>query len=374
MDTTFKGFLREDGSVGTRNYIGVISSVICSSVVTRAIADAVPMAVPITHTNGCGQLGEDFLVTKNMLSGISRNSNIYGALLVGLGCETNQVSNLLKTIPHTKPIEGFTIQELAGGKNTVERGVSIAKKWSNEANAIDRETFSLSQLKVGVITKGLDGEALQTLQPVIGKVVDLLLANGATVLWGLNNSLEPAGKELAQKVSDPILKEALTGLSKSLARRRWDEEKEHLPVDYSEESHHQAIEEAKLLGNHDIKDLLYYNERPEKAGLYLIKSSDNIVETLSNFVSAGCNLSLVIAKEEVLTGSSVIPSMIVTASTATVEEGAHHGFIDFEVDPDGKDQAQALYKKLLQISSGEKTKLEEYELGDFAIPHVGTTF
>lgn len=370
----FKGFLREDGSVGTRNYIGVISSVICSSVVTRAIADAVPIAIPITHTNGCGQLGEDFLVTKNMLSGISRNANIYGAILVGLGCETNQVSNLLKTIPHTKPIEGFTIQELAGGKNTVERGVSIAKEWSNKADSLARKDFPLSELRVGVITKDLDEATLLTLQPVISEVINLLLNNGATVLWGLNNSLEPAGEELAQKVSDPILKETLIELSKSLARRRWDEEKEHSPVDYSADSRQQAIEESKLLGSHKIQDLLYYNERPEKSGLYLIKSSDNIVETLSNFVSAGCNLSLVIAKEEVLTGSSVIPSMIVTASTTTVEEGAYHGFVDFEVSLDEEDQAQALYKKLLQISSGEKTKLEEYELGDFAIPHVGTTF
>ncbi len=79
MSYTFKGFPREDGSVGTRNYIGVVSSVICSSTVVRDIAEKIPSAVPFIHGNGCAQIGDDFQLTKNVLMGVTKNPNLYSS-------------------------------------------------------------------------------------------------------------------------------------------------------------------------------------------------------------------------------------------------------------------------------------------------------
>src|SRR5699024_4621985 len=114
---------RDDGKVGTRNFVGIVSSVICSSAVVREISERVSGTIPIVHGNGCAQLGDDFKLTKNMLIGMSSSPNIHSALLVGLGCETNQVGGLLRNIPKVKPIEGIGIQQLAGGTNTIEKGV-----------------------------------------------------------------------------------------------------------------------------------------------------------------------------------------------------------------------------------------------------------
>ena len=206
MTDTFLGYLRSDGSAGTRNHIGIISSVICSSVVTNEIADKVSGSIPIVHANGCAQLGDDFQVTKNMLSGAAENPNFYGALLVGLGCETNQVAGLLKSIPKTKPIQGFSIQQMAGGRNTIERGVSIADGWSKEAQEEERKELPVSHLKIGIVTEDIDEASLQTVSPVVSGFLDLLIENGATVVFGLTKTLEPAGDLIADKASNPKLK------------------------------------------------------------------------------------------------------------------------------------------------------------------------
>ena len=372
MTDTFWGYLRSDGSVGTRNHIGIISSVICSSVVTNEIADKVSGSIPIVHANGCAQLGDDFQVTKNMLSGAAENPNFYGALLVGLGCETNQVAGLLKSIPKTKPIEGFSIQQMAGGRNTIERGVSIADGWSREAQEEERKELPVSHLKIGIVTEDIDEASLQTVSPVVSGFLNLLIENGATVVFGLTKTLEPAGDLIADKASNPKLKSELRYLGEALSRRRWDEAKQYDRIRFSEENLKMAKREAQLLGNNEIQSLLNYNEKPERAGLHLIKVSGSIVETLSNFASVGCNISLIISKRGVLTSSNILPCITVVPDNA---DGHPHEFVDYGImEGEIEQQVTSLYNKLLSVSSGQLTKLEEYELGEFAIPHIGTTF
>lgn len=372
MAHTFRGYLRSDGSAGTRNHIGIISSVICSSVVTNEIADKVPGSVPIVHANGCAQLGDDFQVTKNMLSGAAENPNFYGALLVGLGCETNQVAGLLKSIPKTKPIEGFSIQQMAGGSNTIERGVTIAGSWSKEAQEEERKELPTSLLQVGIVTEDIDEASLQAAHSIVSGFLDLLVKNGATVVFGLTKTLEPAGDVIAEKVNHPQLRSHLTHLGEALSRRRWEEAKQYDRTSFSEEDRRIAKLEAQLLGNNEVQSLLDYNEQPKGSGLHLIETSGSIVETLSNFASVGCNISLIISKRGILTSSNILPCITVVPEN---EDGISNEFVDYEITTgETEQQVTSLFHKLLSISSGDLTKLEEYELGEFAIPHIGTTF
>lgn len=372
MAHAFRGYLRSDGSAGTRNHIGIISSVICSSVVTNEIAEQVPGSVPIVHANGCAQLGDDFQVTKNMLSGAAGNPNFYGSLIVGLGCETNQVAGLLKAIPKTKPIEGFSIQQMAGGKNTIERGVSIAGNWAQNALEEERAELPLSLLTVGIVTEDIDESALQTMGPIVSGIVDLLLNEGATVVCGLTKTLEPAGSEILTKRDNMELRNRLNTVGESLNRRRWEEAKQYDGTRFTDENRKLAKLEAGLLGGNEVRSLLGYNEKPAESGLHLIKASGSIVETLSNFASVGCTLSIIISKRGILTSSNIFPCITVVPKS---DNEAANEFADFEVSiHDAEPQVLSLFNKLKAVSSGEFTKLEEYELGEFAIPHTGTTF
>lgn len=373
MTYTFKGFPRSDGSIGIRNHIGIISTVICSSVVTDEIANQVPDSVSIVHTNGCAQLGDDFQVTKNMLSGVAENPNIYGALLVGLGCETNQVGGLLSNIPKIKPIEGFSIQQMEGGENTITKGVSIGKSWANEAKRLKRKDQPLSDLKIGLITEDIDETSLKAVTPVISGLINLLNKNGATIIYGITNTLEPAADLISENAINSVLSDKIKHLGENLKRERWeDTKKQYKDIEFSEYIKNKAEMQTLLLGENKIQSLLNYNEKPLNSGLHLIKASSSIVETLSNFASIGCHISLTISKREVLTSSNLLPCLTVVPKN---KDSTTNQFVDYEVTQENTDdQVNSLIDKIISISSGELTKLEEYELGEFAIPHVGTTF
>lgn len=375
MNFTFKGYVRNDGTAGTRNYVGIVPSVICSSTVVKKISDQIPTTVPFTHANGCAQLGDDLKLTKNMLRGVSLNPNLYATLLVGLGCETNQIGGLMKQIPKTKPIKSVQIQQLAGGKNTIEKGAEIVKKWSEEAKQLKREDLPLSQLTIGIINIDLEVEDFKTLGPVLGETVDSLINKNAKVVIGLSETLEPAGGPLADRTDDNLAKRKLIDMSTGLQRLRWGTNPSKTVTDkqlFSEEQTDRAILEAQITGTESIKGLLSYGEIPQENGLYLMNTTNNVVESLSKMTSSGCNIILLLSNRGILTGASSVPSMLITPDQ---NSEIFNDLIDHRVKRnDVVNQSKKLMNKLLSIASGEQTNLEKLELGEFSIPHVGTTY
>ena len=374
MNYSFEGYSRDDGSAGTRNYVGIISSVICSSAVVREISEKAQGSIPFVHSNGCSQIGDDLALTKNMIVGVASNPNLNSALLVGLGCETNQVSGLLKSIPKIKPIKGIGIQQLSGGTNTVQKGVAIAEDWIEKASKQQRVTLPLSALTVGIINTNLEPEYLNEVASTIGLVVDNLVDHNVNVIMGLSKTLEPAGIELAKRVVDVKEKEKLTLLSGGLQRRRWDKT-ENGTMSFSEFSDSQtnlAMLESKMTGTKRINSILSYGELPKDNGLHLMSVSSNLVESLSKMASSGCGIVLVVSSRGVLTGSVALPCMTLTPNSVenAFDELSDYKFMKDEVN----NHEEKIITALLEICSGKKTKLEELELGEFSIPHLGTTF
>lgn len=373
MAYQFEGYLRSDGTVGTRNYIGVVCSVICSSRVTKEIAENVNDAVPLVHSNGCAQLGDDFTVTKNMLVGMASNPNLYAALLVGLGCETNQISGLLRSIPKNKPLEGIGIQYLAGGKNTINKGMQIAEEWSKKVER-KRRIFSITSLSVGVIALDLEDEKLNKVTSIIGKTVDILVENDATVLMGLTETLAPAYLELSKRTDNDEVKNKFLSLKDRLDRKQWKEAytSKNIRNSYSKKEKARASLELALTGNSKVHNFLYYSEKPAGNGLYFTKASNNLTETLSGMASSGCNIAIVISSRGILTGSLILPCLTVHSSSSTEY---FKDLIDYRLtEEEAEVQAEKIIETLLQVGSGQQTSLEKYDLGEFSIPHVGTTF
>ncbi|MER2089753.1 MAG: UxaA family hydrolase [Sporosarcina sp.] len=374
MAYTFEGYLRKDGTAGTRNYIGVVSSVVCSSVIANEISERFPKAIPFVHANGCAQLGDDFQLTKNMLVGVASNPNLHSALLVGLGCETNQVSGLLHSIPKTKPVKGIGIQQMAGGENTVNKGVEIVGKWSNEVDKEKRVRLPLSNLTVGIVTVDVDTDTLRKVTPVVSGLIDRLIQNDATVVTGLTETLEPAGTLMAERTGNEETANRLRKLSVGVERKQWKEIKKELSTSlvFTEVEKSFATLESELTGSNPIISLLDYNEKPKSKGLHLSLATTNIVETFSTMASSGCNIVLVISSRGILTGSIALPCMTVSPENTN---GAFDELTDFIVtEESANDQVEKLMEELIAISSGKQTSLEKFELGEFSIPHIGTTF
>ena len=195
---TFEGFTRADGRVGTRNYLAVLSSVNCSATVARYIADSfrdedvkaefpnVDGVVSLTHSTGCGQniKGEGLSLLRSVMAGYATHPNVSGAVLVGLGCEVNQVADLMNTqgLATGPGLQAMTIQDSGGTKATVERGIAMLKEMLPEANKATRSTVPASHLTLGLECGGSDAYSGITANPSLGAAADLLVRNGGTAI------------------------------------------------------------------------------------------------------------------------------------------------------------------------------------------------
>ncbi|HVG48312.1 MAG TPA: altronate dehydratase family protein, partial [Rubellimicrobium sp.] len=195
---TFDGFRRADGQVGTRNYLGVITSVNCSGSVARFIAEAcerepwfrdnpaIDGVVPIVHGTGCGMSGKDegYETLFRTLQGYSRNPNFAGILLVGLGCEVMQVPDLIGKgrMRGDGAFRYMTIQQTGGTRRTVEKGVAILREMAETAARAVREPVGLEHLVIGMQCGGSDGYSGITANPALGAASDLLVAHGGTTI------------------------------------------------------------------------------------------------------------------------------------------------------------------------------------------------
>jgi altronate hydrolase len=194
---SFKGIVRSDGRVATRNYIGVLSTVNCSATVAHGIADAfkgealkqfpnVDGVVALTHGSGCGMdvQGESMKVLRRTLGGYARHANFAGVLIVGLGCEANQISALLgaEHLQEGALLRTFSIQDTGGTARTVARGVAMVKEMLPLANKVSRETVPAGHLTLGLQCGGSDGYSGITANPALGAAVDLLVRHGGTAI------------------------------------------------------------------------------------------------------------------------------------------------------------------------------------------------
>ena len=215
----FMGYHRADGSVGTRNYLGILTSVNCSGSVARFIAEAVEKqgwldefenvdgVVPIVHGTGCGMSGSDegYDTLFRTLQGYARNPNFAGILLLGLGCEVMQVPDLVGRgrMRSDGNFRYMTIQQSGGTRKTIERGVAQLKEMAAEANKVTRAPAGLEHLVIGMQCGGSDGYSGITANPALGAASDLLVAHGGTTILSETSEIYGAEHLLTRRAVTP---------------------------------------------------------------------------------------------------------------------------------------------------------------------------
>ncbi len=237
----FMGIVRRDGpnagKVATRNYIGILSTVNCSATVAHGIADAFthgPLAaelarfanvdgvVALTHGSGCGMdtHGEGMQVLRRTLAGYARHPNFAGVLVVGLGCEANQISSLFgaENLQETPLLRTFTIQDTGGTRKTIQKGIELITEMLPHANDVQREPVPASHITVGLQCGGSDGYSGITANPALGAAVDLLVRHGGTAILSETPEIYGAEHLLTRRAVSRDVGEKL------VARIRWWEE------------------------------------------------------------------------------------------------------------------------------------------------------
>ena len=205
------GYHRPDGSVGIRNHVLVLSTIVCANEIVDRIFRAVEGTVPVVHQHGCGQLGVDFEQTKRTIIGFGLNPNVAGVVVVGLGCEKLEAAKVATEIAKSgKPVKTIIIQEEGGTSRAVAKGISLAQAMVQQASLIKQAPITMGDLMLGLECGGSDTTSGLAANPAVGVASDLLLADGGTVI--LSETAEIIGAEhlLARRaVSEKVARELL---------------------------------------------------------------------------------------------------------------------------------------------------------------------
>jgi arabinonate dehydratase len=387
---TFDGIVRPDGRVGTRNYVAVLSSVNCSATVVKRIAaqfsapgalDAHPGVdgvIAITHGSGCGlsRDGEGLAVLRRTLTGYARHPNLAAVLVVGLGCEVNQINALVDgfDLAEGVPLRRLVIQELGGSMATVRRGTELVTELLPEA-AAPRRPVPASELVLGLNCGGSDGWSGVTANPVLGVAVDRLVAAGGTAILGETPEIHGAEHLLTSRAASPEVAARL------MERIEWWErytaaEEGHMdnnPSPGNRAGGVTTIEEKSLGavakgGSSPLQAVYHYAEPVTAKGLVFMDTPGYDPVSVTGIVAGGANLVCFTTGRGSVFGCKPAPSLKLATTTQLYERMADD--MDFNAGTvlDGEatvsELGDVLFAEILATASGRLTKSEEFGFGD----------
>jgi altronate hydrolase len=402
---TFQGIRRADGRIATRNYVGVLTSVNCSATAARSIADHfrrdihpealaafpnVDGVVALTHGGGCATAsdGEPLQLLRRTLGGYARHPNFSAILVVGLGCETNQIAGLMEQegLSAGTALHTFNIQETGGTRKTVAHGIELITWLLEEANKVKREPVSASHITVGLQCGGSDGYSGISANPALGAAVDRLVRHGGTAI--LSETPEVYGGEhlLTRRAVSPAVAEKL------LARIQWWErycERNDAEMDNNPSAGNKAGGLTTILekslgaiaksGTTNLVDVYEYAQPVTAKGLVFMDTPGYDPVSATGQVAGGANMICFTTGRGSAYGCAPSPSLKLSTNTELWRKQEDDIDINCGDVIDGSATVDELGEKIFQLmlrtASGEKTKSEVHGYGqnEFVPWQLGAT-
>jgi len=394
----FMGFVREDGSVGTRNFIGILSSVNCSATAIRRIADHfanrlgdfpnVDGVVAFAQTSGCGMSSpsEHFDVLRRTLAGYARHPNLAGVLIVGLGCERNQVAALVDSqgLQAGRLLRTLVMQDVGGTRATIEAGVRAVQEMLPLANACQRRSVPASHLKIGLECGGSDGFSGITANPALGAAMDILVRHGGTAILSETPEIHGVEYMLTRRAVSPEVGRKL------LERLAWWER-------YTQGHNGQfngvvgpgnqagglanifekSLGSAMKGGTTPLQAVYEYAEPIDTSGFVFMDSPGYDPVAVTGQIASGANLICFTTGRGSMFGSKPAPTVKLASNTPMFERLREDMDINcgaiLDGDADVPQMGQRIFEALLRHASGEPTRSEALGLGDneFVPWHLG---
>jgi altronate dehydratase large subunit len=384
----FQGFLRPDGTVGIRNHVLVLPSVVCANRVARGISQQVEGTTWIEHQHGCTQLGVDAELTANVLIRHGTHPNVYGVLVVGLGCETVRAQDIAAAIkgkcPY-KPVHLIIIQDEGGSVKATAAGAVEAKLMVDEASRLNREPIGADKLILGTECGGSDAYSGISGNPALGFASDLVIDEGGSVI--LAETTEIIGAEhiiAARAVNEEVAKKCFTIIEarEKLATDMGVDMRGGQPTPGNIEGGLSTIEEKSLgciykAGSRPLQDVIGYAAPVTQKGLVWMDTPGQDVEQLTGMVAGGCHLVVFTTGRGTCCGSAIAPTIKVSTTTQLFERMNDN--LDLDAGPivDGRETVdqvgRRIFQEILDVASGKLTKAESLGFNDFAIYRVGPT-
>lgn len=382
---SFWGYCRADGSAGTRNYVGVISTVTCANDVAQWIVERVPGCALFTHQQGCGQTKPDMEIVHRTLISLGCNPNLAGVVLVSLGCE-GPIDHIVEGIAASaKPVAKVVIQEIGGAGAALPEGLRLARQMVTDASRMHPEEVDDSQLMIGVKCGASDTTSGLGSNPGIGAASDMLIERGGRCIFGETPEMMGAEHILARRAASPDIGRKIVEIVDRMEKRALA-----MGVDMRGANPSRgniaagltSIEEKSLGaivkgGTAPIRGVCEYGERPQGRGLFILDGPGQEPKAVTGLAAAGAQVILFSTGIGAPQGFPFVPVIKVTANPNTYQRLLDHMdlYVDITAKADPRELGRAIFEETLAVASGKKTKAEALDYGNFPdiwIP--GTTF
>lgn len=389
-DLKVNGYLRKNGDMGIRNELWIVPSVGCVNGQAQAIVNRVKAELDIahiddvrvyTHNYGCSQLGDDHLNTQKALAALIKHPNAGGVLVLGLGCENNQIADLKKVIGEwdEERVKFLIAQDV---EDEIEEGFKIMAELAERMKADKRSAQPLSKLKVGLKCGGSDGFSGITANPLVGRFSDWLIAQGGTTI--LTEVPEMFGAEtiLMNRCCNEEVFEKTVHLINDFKGyfRKFDQPIYENPSPGNKKGGITTLEDKSLGctqkgGSATVVDVLQYAQPIVKQGLNLLQAPGNDLVAASSLALSGCQLVLFTTGRGTPFGSFV-PTMKISTNSRLFHHKAN--WIDFNAGSLVEDEEmpvvlQRFIEYILKVAEGEKLKHENIGFKEIAIFKTGVT-
>jgi len=367
----FKGYRRDDGKVGTRNYVGIISTVVCANEVTGKITSQLSGTALFTHQQGCCQTPLDIATVTRTLIGLGKNPNLASVLLVSLGCESVSVDEVAKGISEGgKRVEVVVIQESGGASKATALGTLLAQEMVGEASKLERSVCPASDLVLGLKCGSSDTTSGLSSNPALGIASDLLVEAGGTSVLGETTEFIGAEHLLASRAKNEEVGREIIALV-----HRMEERAKSVGVDMrggqptagNIKGGLTSIEEKSLgaiakSGHAAIEAVYEYAISPTVRGLVVMDSPGREPEILTGLVASGCNVIGFTTGRGAPQGFPFVPVIKITGNRLTWNRLPEHIDIDVSSIMEGTEPllsaGKRIFNEVLEVASGKLTKAE----------------
>ncbi len=376
-DLTFRGYVRSNGEVGIRNDIWIVNTVGCVNKVAQRLSELTG-AKYFPHPFGCSQLGDDQKTTQKILKGMVNHPNAGGVLVLGLGCENNNIDEFKKVLGtwDDDRVKFLNTQDV---EDEIAEGVRIIGELEKYRDTFKREAVPVSRMRVGLKCGGSDGFSGITANPLVGRFCDRLASmSGSCVMTEVPEMFGAEHLLMNRCESETVFRKTV-----DLINSFKDYYISHNQVVYENPSPGNkkggitTLEEKSLGciqkgGLSPVVDVLDYGDRVEKSGLSLLNGPGNDIVAITNLMAAGVHIILFTTGRGTPVGTAV-PTVKIATNAELAKRKAN--WIDFDASPtlDGADLSYELLRYVIDVANGEKTKNEENKYEEISIFKDGVT-
>jgi altronate hydrolase len=387
----FMGYAREDGQVGTRNFLGILSTVNCSATVVHKVAEwftperlaefpNIDGVVGLSHGLGCGMemSGEPMDLLRRTIGGFAKHPNFAGVLIIGLGCERNQLSGLMtqQGLQANPRLHTFVMQETGGTRKTIEAAVAAVREMLPAANDVKRVPVSARHLKIGLQCGGSDGFSSITANPALGAAMDILVRHGGTAILSETPEIYGVEHTLTRRAVSRAVGEKL------IERIRWwkDEYSPGRDVQINgavspgnntgglANIFEKSLGSSMKGGTTGLMEVYRYAEPVRQNGFVFMDTPGFDPCSATGQIAGGANMILFTTGRGSMFGAKPVPSIKLATNTPMFRKLEEDMDYNCGEILDGTktmpETAEGIFQLMLKVASGERSKSELLDLGD----------